>query len=384
MNSPPGGRDQEQVLPSSDSSAASIASRFALSPRFAISQCSHRRPSRYSAVIAAARVFGPASCRRSMIRSNSSGDDAVRYPSRTPGAKIFDSEHRYTCRGPSVEGVERGDLLAVVVDVAVAVVLHDDAAVFPGDAQQLHAALARHDVAGGVLVAGEHVDETRGAALAAQAFQRARERIGAHAPAVDRYPDHLDAETAIRANGAGVAVLLHDHDVVASLAQRFRRQGDRLHRAVGEGDSIGVEPHAFAIEFALRHQPAQALVAEAAGIGVELDSVAAHGARCGLRQVIGGEGLGVGGAGAEVEGVHVHPFLSRRDGARVCCRERRMEETAERPAVASVVGIDHSERYAAVGCCRERETEGSARASCSGLSRGNRPFKANRREWMLP
>ena len=263
-------------------------------------------------MIAAARVFGPASCRRSMMRSNSSGEEAVRYPSRTPRCENLRQRAEVHLPRALVEGVERGDFLTLEVDVAVAVVLHDDAAVLPGDAQQLQAALARHDEAGGVLVAGEHVDETRRSALAAQAFQRARERIGAHSPAVDRYPDHFDAQSAIGANGSGIAILFHDHDVVVSLAQRFRNQSDRLHRAVGQGDAIGVEPHAFAIEFALRHQLPQALVTEAAGIGVELDPVAAHGARRRIRQRFGGEGLGIGGAGAEVEGIHELAFLSCR------------------------------------------------------------------------
>ena len=42
-----------------------------------------------------------------------------------------------------------------------------------------------------------------------QTLERALERVGAHPPAIQRNADHLDAEAAVGADGAGVAVLLH-------------------------------------------------------------------------------------------------------------------------------------------------------------------------------
>ena len=94
-------------------------------------------------------------------------------------------------------GVERGRALAVPDQVGIAIVLEDRHAVLLGRAEQLGAALLRHDGAGRVLHGRDGVDVFRPDAAALEVVERGRQRVHPHAVAVERNADRVDAEPRI-------------------------------------------------------------------------------------------------------------------------------------------------------------------------------------------
>ena len=128
-----------------------------------------------------------------------------------------------------------------------------------------------------------------GVPLPMQIFERALQRVGAHAVRVDGQSDHPDAEVAIGRDRSGIGELFGDDDVVMVFDQRLRYQRYRLHRAVRQRNPLRRHRHAFALRFALRHQVAQAFVAEFARIVRVVRIVARDRARRGALETLRAE-----------------------------------------------------------------------------------------------
>ena len=93
-------------------------------------------------------------------------------------------------------GVDRRRPLAVPDQVGVAIVLEHRHAVRLRQLQQFGAARLRHDGAGRVLHGRDGVDVFRAHAAALEVVERVRQRVHAHAVAVERDADGVDAEPA--------------------------------------------------------------------------------------------------------------------------------------------------------------------------------------------
>ena len=91
-------------------------------------------------------------------------------------------------------GVERRRPPAVPDQIGVAIVLEDRHAVLLGEPQQLDAARFAQDRAGRILHRRDGVDVFRPHAAALEIVERSGERVHAHAVAVERNADGVDAE----------------------------------------------------------------------------------------------------------------------------------------------------------------------------------------------
>ena len=173
-----------------------------------------------------------------------------------------------------------------------------------GESKQLDTPLSRHDCAGRILVGRQRIDETRRSILFVQTCQDTRQHVHLHALIIERNTNHFDTQRLVCVDGAGVAVLLHNHDIVSPLTQRLRNQSYRLHGTVRQHDPFRVHRNSFAVLLSFCHQPSQTLVPQITGVCVELHPVLTNRARCRLRQLLDWKSLRVGGPGTEVHGVH--------------------------------------------------------------------------------
>ena len=154
--------------------------------------------------------------------------------------------------------------------IAVTVVLYEYAVVARGDFDQLKAPRFRHHGAGRILVGRQRINEAWRPVLAVESSQALFESVHAHALVVDRHADHLVAHALERRDGARVAELLHDHNVVVVFAEVISNDSHTLHGAVHKRDVLGVDRNTFARAFALCHLRAQFRIAIAAWIETQL------------------------------------------------------------------------------------------------------------------
>ena len=134
--------------------------------------------------------------------------------------------------------MDRRRTAAVPDQVGIAVVLEHGHAVLLRQPQQFGAAHLAHDGAGGILHGRDGVDVFRPDIAPLKVGERGRERISAHALAVQRHADRVDAEQGEPGQRALKALLLDD-DGVAARQEHPVNQIERLQRPRHDQEIVG-------------------------------------------------------------------------------------------------------------------------------------------------
>ena len=135
--------------------------------------------------------------------------------------------------------MQRRRPLAVPDQVGIAIVLEDRHAVLFGEPQHFVPARFAQDRAGRILHGRDGVDVFRPDAAALEIVERRGQRVHAHAVAVERNADGVDAEPGPAIERALIGLGLGD-DGVAARQQDAVDQIERLQRAGGDQDFVGV------------------------------------------------------------------------------------------------------------------------------------------------
>lgn len=136
-------------------------------------------------------------------------------------------------------GMERRRPLAAPDQIGVAVILEDRHAVFLRQRQEFAPPRFIQDRAGRILHGRNRINIFRADALAPEVFERLRKRIHAHAAAVKRNADGIDAEPIKPCQRALIGRLLDD-DGVAARQQDAVDQIERLQRTGRDQDFAGM------------------------------------------------------------------------------------------------------------------------------------------------
>ena len=156
--------------------------------------------------------------------------------------------------------MQRRRPLAVPDQVGIAIVLEDRHAVLFGEPQHVVPARFAQNRAGRILHGRDGVDVFRPDAAALEIVERRGERVHAHALAVERNADGVDAEPGPAIERALIGLGLGD-DRIAARQQDAVDQIERLQRARGDQDLAGVAGDARGALELLRQKLAQAPVA---------------------------------------------------------------------------------------------------------------------------
>ena len=211
-------------------------------------------------------------------------------------------------------GVERRRPPAVPDEIGVAIVLEDRHAVLRGEAQQLMPACFAHDRAGRILHGRNGVDVFRPHAAALEVVERGCERVDAHALGVERDADGRNAKPRQTCQCALIRRLLDD-DGIAAIEENAVDEIDRLQRAGGDEDFVGIARDAGGALELLREEVAQRTVAErAAGkpVGREVPAFAREHVGRRLQQLIDRNMIGVVVAAGEIVLGEARPLGGRR------------------------------------------------------------------------
>ncbi len=135
--------------------------------------------------------------------------------------------------------VQRRRPLAVPDQVGIAIVFEDRHTVLFGELQHVQPARFAQNGAGWILYGRNGVDVFRPDAAALEIVERRSQRVHAHALAVERNADGVDAEPGPAIERALIGLGLGD-DRIAPRQQDAVDQIERLQRAGGDQDFVGV------------------------------------------------------------------------------------------------------------------------------------------------